>query len=308
MIDRFQCLRHHTVVSGDHQNYQVGNLGSTGTHCSKRFVARGIQERYHPARSVHVIGANMLGDATRFAARDARTSNVIQQRSLAVIDMPHNCYDGRPWFCNNVVLLSIVYQERLGIIELRRFGDMTHLFDHDHRSFLVDHLIDGDHTAQLHQHLNHLGRFYRHFLREGGYGNGLRYQHLANNWLRCSERLFGNDSFCFVPPAPTRTRMPTLPTSTCIATCLQTSAFRRFVLPCIRLLGWLGLGGPLIRFGGRLVQSAFCRYFLWLLSGLGRLRNDGHDRFDLRGSWFGFLARLALALLLLHYLCGLAGD
>ncbi len=43
-------------------------LGATGTHLGERGVA-GVEEGDHAAIGFHVVGADVLGDATRFAGR-----------------------------------------------------------------------------------------------------------------------------------------------------------------------------------------------------------------------------------------------
>ena len=67
VFDRLFGLRHHAVVCSHHQNHDVGCLGAAGTHGGKRLVARGVEERDHAARGFHVVGANVLGNATGFA-------------------------------------------------------------------------------------------------------------------------------------------------------------------------------------------------------------------------------------------------
>ena len=44
VVDGLNGLRHNTVVSGNDQNNNIGYLSATGTHSSKRFVARGIDK------------------------------------------------------------------------------------------------------------------------------------------------------------------------------------------------------------------------------------------------------------------------
>ena len=44
VIQGLNCLRHDAIIGSDNHNNDVGYLGTTGTHSSKCFVTRGIQE------------------------------------------------------------------------------------------------------------------------------------------------------------------------------------------------------------------------------------------------------------------------
>ena len=60
-------LRHDAVVSGYHQDHDVGNLGAAGAHAGKRFVAGRIDEDDLAAVLFDVISADVLRDSTGFA-------------------------------------------------------------------------------------------------------------------------------------------------------------------------------------------------------------------------------------------------
>ena len=240
MIHRFQRLRHDPIVGRDNKNDQVGYLGSAGAHCGKRFMAGRIQKSDHSTRSAHMIGPNMLGNSASLAAGNAGASNIVEQRSLAVIDVSHHGNNGRAWFCHDIMHLTFVCQERFGVIELRGLGNVPHFLHQDHCRFLVNDLIDRDHAAQLHQYLDDLSRFHRHFLRQCGNGYGFWNQHLANNGFWRGEYRLRNHGFRLVPSASTGTGMPTLTAATEIATRFQSAAFRCFIFPCVRLLDDLG--------------------------------------------------------------------
>jgi hypothetical protein len=71
VMDRLDRLRHHTVVRGDDQNHQIGDLRTARAHRSECLVARGVEERDDPARSGHVVRADVLRDPARLARGDA---------------------------------------------------------------------------------------------------------------------------------------------------------------------------------------------------------------------------------------------
>ena len=68
MVNSFDSLRHNTVIGSYNQNRNVGYLRTAGTHCRKRFVARGIKEYNLFALIVNLISTNVLGNTACFAA------------------------------------------------------------------------------------------------------------------------------------------------------------------------------------------------------------------------------------------------
>ena len=86
VLNRFDRLWHHTVVSRDHQHYYVRRFRAASPHHGERFVAGGIQ-KHHAAslagtirdRHLHTVRADVLGDATRLAARHVRGANSVQK-------------------------------------------------------------------------------------------------------------------------------------------------------------------------------------------------------------------------------------
>ena len=103
MVDRLQRLRHYAVVGRHHDHHDVGDLGAARAHPRKGFVTWRIQENdLSPERrrirlgDLHLVGADVLRDPARFAARHVRFADRIQQRRLSVIDVPHYRYHRRP--------------------------------------------------------------------------------------------------------------------------------------------------------------------------------------------------------------------
>ncbi len=66
VLDSFDCLRHHAIVSSHNQNHDIRCLRTTCTHRGKRGVARGIQEGDHAVFGFDVVCTNVLGNAARF--------------------------------------------------------------------------------------------------------------------------------------------------------------------------------------------------------------------------------------------------
>ena len=97
VVDRFDRLRHHAVIGGDHQHDDVGDLGAAGAHRGERGVAGRVDEGDLLAAfgRGHLIGADMLGDAAGFAGDHVGMAKRVEQRGLAVVDMAHHGDDRR---------------------------------------------------------------------------------------------------------------------------------------------------------------------------------------------------------------------
>ncbi len=96
MIDRFFRLRHHAVVGRHHEHHDVRHLRAARAHPRERFVARRVHKYHAAIIDHHFVGADMLCDSARFAARYIRLANRIEQAGLAVIDVAHHGNHRRP--------------------------------------------------------------------------------------------------------------------------------------------------------------------------------------------------------------------
>ena len=66
-------------------------LAPRDAHGGERLVARGVDEGDAVAGGqLHLIGADMLGDAAGLAGRHVGGAQRVQQRGLAVVDMAHD--------------------------------------------------------------------------------------------------------------------------------------------------------------------------------------------------------------------------
>ena len=63
MVDRLDRLRHDAVISGDDEHDDVGHLRATGAHLGERRVARRVDEGDLVTAALHLVGADVLGDA-----------------------------------------------------------------------------------------------------------------------------------------------------------------------------------------------------------------------------------------------------
>ena len=67
VVDGFEGLRHDAVVRRHHQDDDIGDLGAAGAHAGERFVTGGVDEDDLLAVHLHLVRADVLGDAAGFA-------------------------------------------------------------------------------------------------------------------------------------------------------------------------------------------------------------------------------------------------
>ena len=100
VVERLDRLRHDAVVGRDHQDHDVGGLGTTGTHGGERLVTRGVDEGDRPVLAlvldVHLVGADVLGDAAGLALDHVGLADRVEQLGLTVVDVTHDGHDRRP--------------------------------------------------------------------------------------------------------------------------------------------------------------------------------------------------------------------
>ncbi len=76
VLDRLDGLGHDPVVSRHHQHHDVRDLGAAGPHGREGGVTGGVQEGDDPAAGLHMVGADVLGDAAGLAGGDPGAPDV----------------------------------------------------------------------------------------------------------------------------------------------------------------------------------------------------------------------------------------
>ncbi len=95
MVDRLLGLGLHAIIGGDDDYRHVGHARAAGSHRGERLVAGRVQEGDHLLAVVHLVGADVLGDAAGLARRHLGLADGVQQRGLAVIDVAHDRHHRR---------------------------------------------------------------------------------------------------------------------------------------------------------------------------------------------------------------------
>ena len=70
MVDRFDRLRHHTVIGCDDDDSDIRNTCTSGAHGRECFMARRIQESDQLVIDFYLIGTDMLSDTAEFTFND----------------------------------------------------------------------------------------------------------------------------------------------------------------------------------------------------------------------------------------------
>ena len=155
MVDGLDGLGHDAVLGGHHQNGDIRHHGAAGTHGGKRLVTRGIQEGDGLAVDLHLIGADVLGDAAGLAGGHMGIADIVQQAGLAVVHVAHDHHHGSAGHQILFLVLMVVDQLFLDGDHHFLLHLAAHLLGDDGGGVEVDHLAQRGHDAVLHQALDH---------------------------------------------------------------------------------------------------------------------------------------------------------
>src|SRR5439155_26210813 len=87
-------------------------LCTARSHRGERLVTGRVDEGDDSTVARGLVRADVLRDATGLAGDDVRGADVVKQRGLAVVDVPHHRDDRRARFEERVVVL-VLAEERL---------------------------------------------------------------------------------------------------------------------------------------------------------------------------------------------------
>ena len=165
VLDRLVGLGHDPVVGGDHQHRDVGDVGAASPHGGEGLVPRGVDEGDQPSVPVDLVGADPLGDAARLAGRHPRLADMVQQRGLAMVDVPEHGNDRRSRRQRLGILAGEIEQRVTGaapagrgarrrrVLALRLEAEMV---GGQRRGVEVDGGVEGRGDPIAHQVLDHL--------------------------------------------------------------------------------------------------------------------------------------------------------
>src|SRR5690606_5078882 len=143
---------------------------------------------HHAPGGIHMVGANMLGDAASLAGRHPGLADVVQQGGFAVVDVAHHGHHRSAGL--QVALLGtgdFLNQLLLDTVSGHWYRAVAQLGGHQHGGVLVDGLVDGGHGAHFHQLADNHGCFERHLLGQVADRDGVGDFHVVGDFFR---RLF----------------------------------------------------------------------------------------------------------------------
>ena len=169
--DRYSCshgmvnglfgLRHDVVVGSDDDDGDVRHLCTACTHGCEGFVTGGIEEGdFTSVLQTHVVGTDMLGDASGLAGNDVGIADMVEKRCLTVVDVTHDGDNGSA--LHKVLLTVFGFHDGLADFCTDEFSSESELIGHEVNGFLVKTLVDADHDADAHACTDDLGHGHIH--------------------------------------------------------------------------------------------------------------------------------------------------
>ena len=158
MVDRFNGLRHHAVVRRNNKDCNIGCHRASCTHGGERLVTGGVKEGDLSALDLDAVSADVLCDTARFARRDVRVADGVQNRGLAVVDVTHHADNGS---AGNQLFLGVLRIVKEAILNadhhfVRCFH--TEFVRYQRGSVEVDALVDRNHHAHHEELLHNFAR------------------------------------------------------------------------------------------------------------------------------------------------------
>src|SRR5690242_4872916 len=165
VVQRLRRLRLDAVVGRDHQDHQVGGLGPAGPHGREGLVTRGVNEGDLALVAVylglHLVGADVLGDAAGFPGHQVGVPDRVEQLGLAVVDVTHDRDHRRAGHQVGVLALvlaelDVERLEQLAVLFLGRddLDAVVQLGAEQLERLVVDRLGGGHHLAEAQHDLH----------------------------------------------------------------------------------------------------------------------------------------------------------
>ena len=133
--------RHHRVISRNNDDGNIGNLSTTGTHGRKSLMAWCIEEcNLTTILQFHVVGTDVLGDTTSLTSNHVCVTDMVEQRSLTMINMSHHRYNRGA--SHEIVLIVFLLSNSVLNLCTDVFGSKTELLSYNIDSLSIEALID----------------------------------------------------------------------------------------------------------------------------------------------------------------------
>ena len=156
VVDGLDGLRLDAVLRRNDEDRNIRDHRAAGTHGGKGLMARGIEEGDGLALDLHLIGADVLGNAAGLAGGNVCVADIVEKARLAVVDVTHDNDDRRAGLELVGAVLVIVDELFLDRDDNFLFDLAAELLGNEGRGVEVDHLGEGSHHAVFHQALDDL--------------------------------------------------------------------------------------------------------------------------------------------------------
>src|SRR6266851_278424 len=192
VINRFDRLRHHTLVRRDDQDHDIGDLGAARAHSSERLMAGRVDEADLAPVNIDHVGADMLRDTAGFLRGDIGMADGVEQRSFAVVDVAHHGHDRRTGLGLALGRLFILLDRGVNV-EADVLDGVAEVAGNECRRIDVEHLVERRHRTEVHQLSYKLAGLDPHVARE--VGNRDSFSNTNNALGRAWRRDFGLSLF-----------------------------------------------------------------------------------------------------------------
>ena len=152
MADSFHRLRLYAVIGRHDENRDIRHVSASRTHGRKCLMTRRVEEDDTLTVMCDLRRTDMLSDAARFAGSNAGMADLVEKRSLSVIDMSHDSDDRRS---RSEILFSVgeMLNTFFDLFFLHLADDdlLVKFISEDLNRVLIEVLIDIGHDSHPHQ-------------------------------------------------------------------------------------------------------------------------------------------------------------
>ena len=175
MVDGFERLRHDAIVRRHHQHHDIGDLGAAGAHAGESLMAGGVDEDDLAPVHLHLVRANMLGDAAGLVRGDVGYADGVEQRGFAVVHVAHDG-DHRGALLQVPGVFGIFHRLHGFHFVADGSGGGAEFARHLGGQLGIEGLVDGGEDAAVHQLLHHQRslhvQLFGQLLHRDAFGNG----------------------------------------------------------------------------------------------------------------------------------------
>src|SRR5664280_2055261 len=149
MVNGFDGLRHHSVVSSDNYYCNICYLGSAGTHGCKSLMTGSVEECYLAAViETDCISPDMLGNASGFTCNYVCAPYIVEQFCLAMVNMSHYSYDRRSWL--KVSFFIFLFFDSLLELSAHKFNFKAEFICQKSHCLGIKPLVNGNKKTEIH--------------------------------------------------------------------------------------------------------------------------------------------------------------